>query len=283
MSVVALAFDVLYDRINSRSYERMNPRPRPYLKLRSTPRVNIRLLENAMTDFLPLAGLALVDSLSAGTLVIPIALIFMWRRVRVGLLGTYLATIATAYFGLGVALLLGFDAAVTRLSGVSETDWFRWVTLVLGAGLFIFGVFSPNPKKHTDTQSAGAEVPEGRASRLAKSASLSVTGMVGLALGAAVVEAATMLPYLGAMGIIQSMSFGFSGKVALIEGYCIIMILPAILVAVIAGAAGPAIFPRLERAMRRLEYEAKVTLLWIAAIVGGYMAMSSAVRLGLIG
>ena len=236
-----------------------------------------------MTDFLPLAGLALVDSLSAGTLVIPIALIFMWRRVRVGLLGTYLATIATAYFGLGVALLLGFDAAVRRFSGVSETDWFRWVTLVLGAGLFVFGVFSPNPKKHTATQSAGAEVPEGRASRLAKSASLSVTGMVGLALGAAVVEAATMLPYLGAMGIIQSMSFGFSGKVALIAGYCIIMILPAILVAVMAGFAGPSIFPRLERAMRRLEYEAKVTLLWIAAIVGGYMAMSSALKLGLIG
>lgn len=283
MSVVALAFGVLYDRINSFSYERMKRGSKPSLKLRPTPRVNIRLLENAMTDFLPLAGLALVDSLSAGTLVIPIALIFMWRRVRVGLLGTYLATIATAYFGLGVALLLGFDAAVTRLSGVSETDWFRWVTLVLGAGLFVFGVFSPNPKKHTATQSAGAEVPEGRASRLAKSASLSVTGMAGLALGAAVVEAATMLPYLGAMGIIQSMSFGFSGKVALIAGYCLIMILPAILVAVIAGAAGPAIFPRLERAMRRLEYEAKVTLLWIAAIVGGYMAMSSALRLGLIG
>lgn len=283
MSVVALAFGVLYDRINSFSYERIKTRSKPSLKLRPTLPVNIRLLEKAMTDFLPLAGLALVDSLSAGTLVIPIALIFMWRRVRVGLLGTYLATIATAYFGLGVALLLGFDAAVSRLSGVSETDWFRWVTLVLGAGLFIFGVFSPNPKKHTATQSAGAEVPEGRASRLAKSASLSVTGMVGLALGAAVVEAATMLPYLGAMGIIQSMSFGFSGKVALIAGYCIIMILPAILVAVIAGAAGPAIFPRLERAMRRLEYEAKVTLLWIAAIVGGYMAMSSAVRLGLIG
>ena len=283
MSVVALAFGVLYDRINSFSYERIKTRSKPSLKLRLTPRVNIRLLEKAMTDFLPLAGLALVDSLSAGTLVIPIALIFMWRRVRVGLLGTYLATIATAYFGLGVALLLGFDAAVRRFSGVSETDWFRWVTLVLGAGLFIFGVFSPNPKKHTATQSAGAEVPEGRASRLARGASLSVTGMVGLALGAAVVEAATMLPYLGAMGIIQSMSFGFSGKVALIAGYCIIMILPAILVAVIAGAAGPAIFPRLERAMRRLEYEAKVTLLWIAAIVGGYMAMSSALRLGLIG
>ena len=236
-----------------------------------------------MSDFLPLAGLALVDSLSAGTLVIPIALIVIWRRVRLGLLGTYLATIATAYCALGIALLSGFDTAVSRLSGVSETDWFRWVTLVLGAGLFIFGVFSPNPKKPAATQTAGAEVPKSRASRLARGASLSATSMVGLALGAAVVEAATMLPYLGAMGIIQSMSFGFSSKVALIAGYCIIMVLPATLMAVIAGAAGPAIFPRLERAIRRLEYEAKVTLLWIAAIVGVYMAASSAEGLGLIG
>ena len=229
-----------------------------------------------MSDFLPHAGLALVDSLSAGTLVIPIALIVIWRRVRLGLLGTYLATIATAYCGLGIALLVGFDAAVLRL-------WFRWVTLVLGAGLFIFGTFSPTPKKPAATHTAGPEVTKSRASRLARSASLSASGMVGLALGAAVVEAATMLPYLGAMGIIQSMSFGFSGKVAIIAGYCIIMVLPATLIAVIAGAAGPAIFPRLERAIRRLEYEAKVTLLWIAAIVGVYMAASSAQGLGLIG
>ncbi|ERS58255.1 hypothetical protein HMPREF1261_01960 [Corynebacterium sp. KPL1818] len=203
--------------------------------------------------------------------------------MRLVLLGTYLATIATAYCALGIALLLGFDAAVSRLSDVSETDWFRWVTLVLGAGLFVFGVFSPTPKKPAATQTAGAEVPTSRASRLARDASLSATGMVGIALGAAIVEAATMLPYLGAMGIIQSMSFGFSGKVALIAGYCIIMVLPATLLAVIASAAGPAIFPRLERAIPRLEYEAKVTLLWIAAIVGGYMAASSAVSLGLIG
>ncbi|KGF20049.1 hypothetical protein HMPREF2128_07140 [Pseudoglutamicibacter albus DNF00011] len=48
---------------------------------------------------LALAGLALVDSLSIGTLVIPIALIIMWRRVRIGLMGVYLATIGGAYSG----------------------------------------------------------------------------------------------------------------------------------------------------------------------------------------
>jgi len=235
-----------------------------------------------MSDFHLLAVLALVDSLSVGTLVIPIALIVTWRRVRLGLMSTYLATITTAYCGLGIALLLGFDAAVSKLSVASETDWFRWMTLVLGAGLFVFGVFSPNPTKPKSKQTDGNNVPTSRASRLARGASLSATGMVGLALAATVVEAATMLPYLSAMGIIQSMPFGFSGKVALIAGYCIVMVLPATLVAVMASAAGPAIFPRLEPAIRRLEYEGKVTLLWIAAIVGGYMALTSAVRLGLL-
>lgn len=283
-----------------------------------------------MSDFLALAGLALVDSLSVGTLVIPIALIFVWRRVRFGLLGAYLATIGGAYCGLGIALLFGFEAVVQRFSGVAEADWFRWVTLVLGVGLFLFGVAAPNPKKQaakgaepveqssvasvdaaatwheefsapergadseakpgtaaaTITSAAAlpdADVREGRAFRLARGVSLSVSGMVALALGAAVVEAATMLPYLGAMGIIQSMSVGMSSKIALIVGYCAVMILPAILMSVIAGVAGPAIFPRLERAIGRLEYEAKVTLLWIAAIVGFYMAYRSAVRLGLMG
>ena len=260
-----------------------------------------------MSDFLALAGLALVDSLSVGTLVIPIALIFVWRRVCFGLLGAYLTTIGGAYCGLGIALLFGFEAVVQRFSGVAEADWFRWVTLVLGVGLFLFGVAAPNPKKQaakasdsveqpsvasvdaaaaTITSAAAlpdADVREGRAFRLARGVSLSVSGMVALALGAAVVEAATMLPYLGAMGIIQSMSVGMSSKIALIVGYCAVMILPAILMSVIAGVAGPAIFPRLERAIGRLEYEAKVTLLWIAAIVGLYMAYRSAVRLGLMG
>ena len=46
--------------------------------------------------------------------------------------------------------------------------------------------------------------------------------------------------------------------------------------------AGPTIFLRLERATGRLEYEAKVTLLWIAAIVGVNMAYRGAAQLGLM-
>ena len=45
--------------------------------------------------------------------------------------------------------------------------------------------------------------------------------------------------------------------------------------ATLALLFGQKFFPRLERLIPRLEYEAKVTLLWIAAIVGIYMVVHS--------
>ena len=50
---------------------------------------------------------------------------------------------------------------------------------------------------------------------------------------------------------------------------------PTVVLASIALVAGPKFFPRLEKAIPRLQYEAKVTLLWIAAIVGIYMVIYS--------
>ncbi|MCT2289176.1 hypothetical protein M3F30_11455 [Corynebacterium sanguinis] len=53
------------------------------------------------------------------------------------------------------------------------------------------------------------------------------------------------------------------------------MIVPTVILAAIALVAGQKFFPRLEKAVPRLQYEAKVTLLWIAAIVGIYMVVNS--------
>lgn len=258
-----------------------------------------------MTDILPLIGLALVDSLSAGTLVIPLALMIVWRRVRVNLLLTYLGTIAGAYCALGVAILFGFNLIDTLSAQVSQAKWFPWITLVLGTVLLIFGVFSPSPVKPDSTamntkqpapvpassgearpgttEMGDGEVPSNLATRLTKGVSSGATGMVGLALGAAVIEAATMLPYLAAMGIVQTMDLTDMARMGLVASYCIVMILPALVIGIIVAVTGDKMFARLHRVMVRAQYEAKVTLLWIAAIVGFYMAAASAARLGLLG
>lgn len=61
-----------------------------------------------MSSVIPVIGLALLDSLSLGTLIIPLALIVRWRAVRVPALAAYLCTVAAVYFLLGLGMLLRF-------------------------------------------------------------------------------------------------------------------------------------------------------------------------------
>lgn len=219
-----------------------------------------------MQTLLPLIGLALLDSLSIGTLVIPLALILVWRSVRVPALATYLLTVAAVYFALGVAMLLGFTGLSSYVERITDTPVFPWITLILGALLAIYGIFAPDPVKP-----APGELPK----QLNKPIHTSVPKMIALGLGASLTEAATMLPYIAAMGIISDWDTPIAGQVAAIAAYCGIMVAPTVILAAIALVAGQRFFPRLEKAVSRLQYEAKVTLLWIAAIVGIYMVVNS--------
>ena len=218
-----------------------------------------------MGSAIPVVGLALLDSLSLGTLVIPLALIVHWRAVRVPALATYLVTVVAVYFLLGLGILLGFAGLGSVAEGVTQTDVFPWITLILGAALAIFGIFAPNPKKPEPRQ-----LPT-----RAASATSSVPSMVALGLGASLTEAATMLPYIAAMGIIGSWDIPSVAKAGAVGIYCLLMIMPTVALATLALLFGQKFFPRLERLIPRLGYEAKVTLLWIAAIVGIYMVANS--------
>ena len=219
-----------------------------------------------MHSLLSLVGLALLDSLSIGTLVIPLGLILLWRSVRVPALAAYLTTVAAVYFALGVAMLLGFTGLGSYVERITDASAFPWITLVMGAILAIFGIFAPNPVKP-----APGELPK----QLNKPIQTSLPKMIILGLGASLTEAATMLPYIAAMGIISDWDTPMAGQVAAIGAYCGIMIAPTVILAMIALVAGQKFFPRLEKAVPRLQYEAKVTLLWVAAIVGIYMVVNS--------
>lgn len=113
-----------------------------------------------------------------------------------------------------------------------------------------------------------------------RAAAGSVPSVVALGLGASLTEAATMLPYIAAMGIIGSCDIPSAAKVGSVGIYCLIMIAPTVILATLALVFGRRFFPRHERIIPRLEYEAKVTLLWVAAIVGIYMVVNSIPAIG---
>nr|WP_231863967.1 hypothetical protein [Brevibacterium ravenspurgense] len=57
------------------------------------------------------------------------------------------------------------------------------------------------------------------------------------------------------------------------------MIVPALIILTTIATFGPRIFPRVRRLLVTFEYEAKVTLLWIAAIIGVQWTITAAVQI----
>ena len=226
-------------------------------------------MEHAAT----LAGLALLDSTSLGTLVIPIALVVRSRRVDRGPMAIYLTTVCLVYLGLGIALVAGFDLIGSAVARLARTETAQWATLVIGVALAGFGILGPDPAK-----------PEPGADSLgSRPTPASAGAMVVLGLGASLAEAATMVPYIAATGIIASSPEAWPGRIVTLILYCLVMIAPALALLVLADTLGQRFLPKLARIAPRLEYEAKVTLLWIAAILGLHLAARSAGALGLLG
>ncbi|MBS6030459.1 MAG: GAP family protein [Kocuria rhizophila] len=211
-----------------------------------------------MGDLLALVGLALLDSTSLGTLVIPLVLVIARRRVDAVPLAVYFATVVLIYFGLGVGIALGFDLLSHLAADVWASRPAQWFKLIAGLGLFGYGVFAPDPVKKEGLR----RVPSRQ----------NPAAMIVLGAGAALTEAATMVPYLAANGIITAMPVGWTARLVLLAGYCLVMIVPALVLITGAALLGERIWPRLERVVPTLEHQTKITLLWIAGIVGFWMA-----------
>ncbi|TFH53378.1 hypothetical protein E4J66_03530 [Actinomyces viscosus] len=228
-----------------------------------------------MQHAVTLVGLALLDSTSLGTLVIPLALVVRSRRVDRGPMAVYLSTVCLAYLGLGIALVAGFELVGSTVARLAQTQAAQWATLVIGVALAAFGILSPDPAK-PDPES-------GSDSLGSRPAPASTGAMILLGLGASLTEAATMVPYLAATGIIASSPASWPARIVTLALYCLVMISPALVLLALADALGQHFLPRLARIAPRLEYEAKVTLLWVAAILGIHLAGRSAADLGLVG
>ena len=100
-------------------------------------------MEHAAT----LAGLALLDSTSLGTLAIPIALVVRSHRVDRRPMAIYLTTVCLVYLGLGITLVAGFDLISSAAARLARTGTAQWATLVIGVVLAGFGILSPDPAK----------------------------------------------------------------------------------------------------------------------------------------
>src|SRR5918997_6469999 len=93
-----------------------------------------------------LAGLALLDSTSIGTLFIPIWLMLTPGRLRLSRFAVYLGTITVFYFLVGILIVLG----ASRLIGHLDGQVALWLQLAIGVVLFAVS-FRFDGKKKSNT------------------------------------------------------------------------------------------------------------------------------------
>ena len=228
---------------------------------------------------LSLAGLALLDSTSIGTLFIPVWLLLTPRRISVARILSYLTTIVVFYFGVGLLLVSGGTRLVELLDGAADRTPVRYAQLALGVGLFALSFRFDSKRRGRNAQGGPRPGAAVRWRDRVTAGDASLGWLIGLALLAALAEVATMLPYLGAVGIITASELTPWTVVALLAGYCVVMVIPALLLlAARAALPGPA-----ERLLGRLNTwiteKAGGATGWILGIAGFLIARDAAAHL----
>jgi len=233
--------------------------------------------------------LALIDSTSFGTLLIPIWLLTSVGRVRLGRMLVYLTTVTLSYLALGLVLLLGASAFLDSFGDLLDSTAFLVGQLVLGVALM--GV-----SQLMDTTKARARAAEraangggrllrwrGRIMGDTSTGARSIAALAGLAFVAVAVEAASMIPYLGAIGIIATAGPRWPASGVLLLGYCLVMIAPALVLTIGRLVAHDALERPLTGLDRWLTKHAQATTSWIIGIVGFLLAVQAVSDLGWFG
>ncbi|WP_262851251.1 GAP family protein [Mumia quercus] len=219
---------------------------------------------------LTLAGLllvlALVDSTSIGTLIVPMWLLLATGRRGVGKVVLYLVTIGAFYLALGLVLAAGARAAFVALGDALDSPAVSVAAVVVGVAL-VWWSYRIDPK----TKAKRGEDPHAAARRWHARISTalgSTRGVVVLALVAGLLEAASMVPYLAAIGALSAADLGVASTVTALTAYCLVMIAPALVLVVLRVLAARWVDRPLERLAAWAERSAASATAWTVGIVG---------------
>ena len=237
----------------------------------------------------PLVLLALIDSTSFGTLLIPLFLMLAPGRPRPGRILLFLVTVAAFYLLLGIALLVGASSLLDTLQEMETSQTLLVAQLIVGVGLMALGtLMEPWTKagkerrlaRRAEKLACSGPSLQMRMRERAIDASAPVGAVIVLALIASLVEAASMVPYLAAIGILTTSELSLAGRGAVLFGYCLVMIAPALLLLAARLVLHDHIAPTLKRLEAFLSRHANGAMAWVIFLVGLYLASKSLSELG---
>ena len=223
---------------------------------------------------LGLVLLALVDSTSMGTLVIPVILLVVGegRALRVaGRTLLYLLVIGVFYLLLGIALLAGLLPLLERFGHLLAGPQVMTVLALCGVALVVYS-FRIDPRA-VAKRGGDPEASARRWTQRARRASGRPGLLVGLAAG--LIEAASMIPYLAAMGIIADMGAGLGRGVLILVAYCAVMLVPAAVLCVLRRLLGRRGDAFLDRVHDWAVKNASSAFSWAVGIIGAIIVLNT--------
>ncbi|GAB3621956.1 GAP family protein [Mariniluteicoccus endophyticus] len=222
-----------------------------------------------------LVGLALVDSTSVGTLVIPLWMLLGRQVSRISMI-VYLAVISAFYYLLGVALLQGAGLFARMSEQVMQTQVASAVQFVLGLAMIAASYWFDPPAVRRRQERTGRQPSEPRWMTAVRSGSIGPRAAAVLALVAGGMEAASMLPYLGAVALIVGSGMSLPAQLGTLAGYVLVMVVPALVlfaVRIAVGARGDRFLGRLRDWLGRHTEGLGTTVLFV---IGLLLALSGA-------
>nr|WP_275940843.1 GAP family protein [Nocardioides zeae] len=222
----------------------------------------------------------MVDSTSLGTLVLPL-LLLLAPRVDVRRYAAYLAVVGGLYAAVGVALVLGAGVLRDVVLDLGDVTWLRWAQLVVGVALLAAGAVGDKVlawwRRRTGHGEPGQ--PGNRAGTWAErlvGPDASYRAVVGVALAAVLVEVASMLPFLAAVGLITAADLPVVGTVGVVAAYALVMVAPALLLLGVRLALRDRVEAPLARLAAWLRRVTDGAVYWVLAIVGLLLAGDAA-------
>ena len=111
----------------------------------------------------------------------------------------------------------------------------------------------------------------------------STAGLMTLALTAVAIEAASMVPYLAAIGLIGTADVSWLTTLAVLAAYCLVMVLPALVLLAARIGAAHRVEPVLRRINDWMERTGRENTAWVLGIVGFVIAANALDGLGVLG
>lgn len=202
-----------------------------------------------------LLGLALVDSINPSALLVTLYL--LRRPAPVRTVTAYMVGVFASYLTVGIWLVLGFDALLTRFSDALWSPGAFAVQGVTGAAMLLYS-FKP-------VRSDGGEAGQ----RAASAAGLA--GLFALGVAMTVVELTTAMPYLAATGMLTYWQWPVHRWLTALVAYNLVFIAPPFALLAASLLLGRRFEGRMAAMREKLEKTGQEAALWIIGIVGFYL------------